>query len=266
MHCVPRYARGESEKIRASSGLSQSWLTAWSATRPRATFSRMLPAVAVQPCGNVVVDRSEELQELDVAVLGKAGADHLAGGDIQGGERGCGAVALAVMGHCLTATLRRDRGVRDTTGGYDSLHFVPWRRPVLRKLDLGKDRDRLRDGGGSAGYSAARSWGVTTQIPPVWHVATLRPVELIEGVKQHARRNLARADLNEKEIALLELLRAPDVYIESGWADFATKVRDAVRTGTVRESALRSAVATEHNTAVRANFERLENTALVSAA
>ena len=117
-------------------------------------------------------------------------------------------------------------------------------------------------GNGPAGYSAARSWGVTTQIPPVWHVATLRPVDTIDGVKQHARRNLARADLNEKEIALLELLRAPDVYIEAGWADFATKVRDAVRTGTVRENALRNAVATEHNAAVRKNFERLEKTVL----
>ncbi len=121
-------------------------------------------------------------------------------------------------------------------------------------------------GVGPAGYSAARSWGVTTQIPPVWHVATLRPVEMIAGVKQHSRRNLARADLNEKEIALLELLRAPEVYIEVSWADFVTKVRDAVRTGKIRESALRSAVTSEHNATVRANFERLENTALVSAA
>lgn len=121
-------------------------------------------------------------------------------------------------------------------------------------------------GVGPAGYSAARSWGVTTQIPPVWHVATLRPVDIIAGVKQHARRNLARTDLNEKEIALLELLRAPEVYIETGWADFVTKVREAVRIGKVREGALRSAVTSEHNAAVRANFERLENSALASAA
>jgi hypothetical protein len=89
---------------------------------------------------------------------------------------------------------------------------------------------------------------------------------MIEGVKQHARRNLARADLNEKEIALLELLRAPEVYIETGWANFATKVRDAARTGGIREDALKIAVASEHNAAVRANFARLENTALTSAA
>lgn len=119
---------------------------------------------------------------------------------------------------------------------------------------------------GPAGYSAARSWGVTTQIPPVWHVATLHPVEMIKGVKQHARRNLARADLNEKEIALLELLRAPDVYIEAGWTIFAKKVRDAVESGEVRVNLLRKAVRSERNIAVRTNFEQLESTLLVSAA
>lgn len=49
------------------------------------------------------------------------------------------------------------------------------------------------------------------QVPPAWHVATLRTIDPIEGVTQHERRNLARADLNEKEIALLELLRSPEV-------------------------------------------------------
>ena len=34
-----------------ASGVSQFWLTVWSATRPRATFSRMLSAVAVQTSG-----------------------------------------------------------------------------------------------------------------------------------------------------------------------------------------------------------------------
>lgn len=32
---------------------------------------------------------------------------------------------------------------------------------------------------GPAGYSAARAWGVTTQVPPRWHVATLRTVDPI---------------------------------------------------------------------------------------
>jgi len=117
-------------------------------------------------------------------------------------------------------------------------------------------------GVGPAGYSAARAWGVTTQIPPVWHVATLRTVDPIDGVEQHGRRNLARMDLNEKEIALLELLRAPEVYVEAGWAELVRKVRAAAEAGEVRVDDLRAAVAGEYNRAVRDNFARLESDAL----
>lgn len=110
---------------------------------------------------------------------------------------------------------------------------------------------------GPAGYSAARAWGVTTQVPPVWHVATLRTVDPIDGVVQHDRKNLSRADLNEKEIALLELLRSPDVYVEAGWDALVGKVRSALRAGEIRAERLREAVPGEHNRAVRDNFARL---------
>jgi hypothetical protein len=43
--------------------------------------------------------RPQELQELGVAVTGKALTDHRAGQDIQGGEQRRGAVALLVVGH-----------------------------------------------------------------------------------------------------------------------------------------------------------------------
>lgn len=118
---------------------------------------------------------------------------------------------------------------------------------------------------GPAGYSAARTWGVTTQIPPVWHVATLRTVDPIAGVAQHDRRNLARADLNEKEIALLELLRSPEVYVEAGWGALVEKVRVALRAGEVSSDRLREAVPGEHNRAVRNNFARLESSVLAAA-
>jgi len=118
---------------------------------------------------------------------------------------------------------------------------------------------------GPAGYSAARAWGVTTQIPPVWHVATLRTVDPIDGVTQHERKNLARTDLNEKEIALLELLRAPEVYVEAGWDTLARKVRAALRAGEIHPDRLRDAVPGEYNRAVRDNFARLEASALAAA-
>lgn len=112
-------------------------------------------------------------------------------------------------------------------------------------------------GVGPAGYSAARAWGVTTQVPPVWHVATLRTVDPIEGVTQHERRNLARADLNEKEIALLELLRSPEVYVEAGWDALVDRFSASLANREVDLERLRTAVPGEYNRAVRDNFARL---------
>lgn len=120
-------------------------------------------------------------------------------------------------------------------------------------------------GVGPAGYSAARAWGVTTQVPPVWHVATLRTVDPIEGVAQHERKNLARADLNEKEIALLELLRSPEVYVEAGWDVLVDRVRTSLRSSEVDLERLREAVPGEYNRAVRDNFARLVEATAVAA-
>jgi hypothetical protein len=112
-------------------------------------------------------------------------------------------------------------------------------------------------GVGPAGYSAARTWGVTTQLPPVWHVAALRTVDPIDGVQQHNRTNVARTDLNEKEIALLEILRAPEVFVEAGWDVLADKVRSALDAGQIHLDRLRDAVPGEYSRAVRDNFARL---------
>jgi hypothetical protein len=118
---------------------------------------------------------------------------------------------------------------------------------------------------GPAGYSAARAWGVTTQVPPVWHVATLRTVNPIDGVVQHDRKNLARADLNEKEIALLELLRSPEVFVEAGWEALVDKVRASLRDGEISAERLRDAAPGEYNRAVRDNFSRLESATMAAA-
>ena len=96
-------------------------------------------------------------------------------------------------------------------------------------------------------------------------MAALRTVDPIEGVSQHGRKNLARADLNEKEIALLELLRSPEVYVETGWDALVDKVRASVRAGEISAERLRDAVPGEHNRAVRDNFARLETDALAAA-
>ena len=112
-------------------------------------------------------------------------------------------------------------------------------------------------GSGPAGYSAAREWGVTTQIPVSFHVATFWPTDPIAGMAQRSRRNKERATLNPKEIALLELLRASDVYVEAGWGALVERVRDALAQSDVREAALRNAVAGERNVTARESFDNL---------
>jgi hypothetical protein len=118
---------------------------------------------------------------------------------------------------------------------------------------------------GPSGYSAARVWGVTTQVPAAWHVATLRTVNPIDGVVQHDRKNLARADLNEKEIALLELLRDPEVYVEAGWEALVDQFRASLRKGEVDLNRLHEAIPGEYNRSVRDNFARLSQAAAAAA-
>lgn len=126
-------------------------------------------------------------------------------------------------------------------------------------------------GVGLAGFSAAREWGVTTQVPASVHVATLKKVEGFEGVKQTVRSNLARADLNAKEIALLELMREPDVYVEAGWDALVAAVRDAIVIRAVRVDRLRFAGHCEYDLATGSNIDRLlanlnESTPVVASA
>lgn len=112
-------------------------------------------------------------------------------------------------------------------------------------------------GVGPAGFSAAREWGVTTQVPATYHVAALWTVAPIDGVTQSSRRNRARGELNPREIALLELLRDPHVFVESGWESLVHRYIDARARGLVRESPLGRAVASERNQSVRSNFATL---------
>lgn len=164
-----------------------------------------------------------------------------------------------------TATAARQAASRAARNG----ELLPVRRGLYyrgAKTRYGMTRPRAEEvarevlgeaGSGPAGYSAAREWGVTTQVPSSFHVATLWPTDPISGVTQHARRNKERAKLNAKEIALLELLRGPDVYVESGWDALVDRVRDALRAREVREAALRAAVLGERNAAVRESFGKL---------
>lgn len=164
-----------------------------------------------------------------------------------------------------TATAARQAASRAARSG----ELMPVRRGLYyrgAKTRYGMTRPRIEEivrevlgeaGNGPAGYSAAREWGVTTQVPSSFHVAALWTSGPIEGVTQHARSNRERVTLNPKEIALLELMRAPEVYIEAGWNTLASKVRDALSDGVVNEGRLRVAAAGERKVTARENFDRL---------
>ncbi len=135
---------------------------------------------------------------------------------------------------------------------------VPTRYGMTRPSDGEALKVMLGERGvGPAGYSAARAWGVTTQIPAVTEVATLGARKRIRNVKLITRSNLRRADLNEMEIALLELLRDPSTLVESGWDSLIERVQKAAVDGRIRPQALRAALPGESSRAVRDNFAKL---------
>ena len=114
-----------------------------------------------------------------------------------------------------------------------------------------------RKGVGPAGFSAAREWSLTTQVPPALHMAALKPAKDLPGIMLTVRSNLFRVGLKYKEIALLELLRDPEVYVEAGWralvqAAFAAEDSREVRIGKVLTVAAR-----ERDLATRTNGARL---------
>jgi hypothetical protein len=112
-------------------------------------------------------------------------------------------------------------------------------------------------GVGPSGYSAARALGLTTQLPPKYEVTTFKIVGAIQGVSQRARSNQLRAGLNAREIAILEVLRAPDVFSERGWDAFVQAVRDLAARGEVDVHRTFAAARAERHVATRANASRL---------
>ena len=116
-----------------------------------------------------------------------------------------------------------------------------------------------RKGVGPAGFSAAREWSLTTQVPPALHLASLKPAKDLPGVTLTVRSNLDRVGLTYKEIALIELLRDPEVYVEHGWAALVKAVAAADATREVRIGQALAAAAGERDVATRANATRLRD-------
>ncbi len=114
-----------------------------------------------------------------------------------------------------------------------------------------------RRGIGPAGFSAAREWSLTTQVPPALHIAVLKPAKDLPGITLSVRSNLDRVDLRYKEIALVELLRGPEIYVEAGWRSLVEAVAGAVAAREVRIGKVLAVAASERDVATRANAARL---------
>jgi predicted transcriptional regulator of viral defense system len=114
-------------------------------------------------------------------------------------------------------------------------------------------------GAGPAGVSAARLFGLTTQVPAVEQVGVPgRAPERMRGVRFSSRPYSRREyDLNAYEVALLELLRAFDEVAERPWADLADAVDEAVRDGRIRPERVAVAVEEEHDRSAREGWRRL---------
>jgi len=109
-------------------------------------------------------------------------------------------------------------------------------------------------GVGPAGFTAARHLGLTTQVPREVEYSTVgRVPTALAGIRVVKRGNLDRVRLSATEIAILEVLRDPATFVETGW----TGLVDSVRMRKVELEALAAVAAKERPVAVRANLKKL---------
>lgn len=118
-----------------------------------------------------------------------------------------------------------------------------------------------KTGVGPTGYSAARAFGLTTQVPatPAMAITGHRaPTGL--PVKVTTRSNTARAVLRPLEIAALELLRGDwETTVDGGWPALVSAVGESVASRKLRWNKLVTAAKREHSPAMRETLTRLQD-------
>ncbi|WP_305091849.1 hypothetical protein [Prescottella sp. R16] len=116
-------------------------------------------------------------------------------------------------------------------------------------------------GVGPTGFSAARAFGLTTQVPAQPAIAvTGRRVPAGLPVRVTTRSNPARASLRPLEIAALELLRGDwKTTVDEGWEALVSALGAATASRKLRWNKLVAAAEHEHSSALREALARLQD-------
>lgn len=107
-------------------------------------------------------------------------------------------------------------------------------------------------GSGPSGVSAARTLGLTTQVPSVVEVAVPGKVpDPVSGVRFRSR-SFARREhrLTPIEVSVIELLRYPDSS-EEGWPDISERIASLISENVVRREALDEVIRDERHRGAR---------------
>lgn len=141
-----------------------------------------------------------------------------------------------------------------------------WVKPKATKFGFGRPDPMAAalvaagPGSGPAGWSASQALGLSTQLPATPLIAVPgRPPKGLAGVDFVGRSNLSRCDLNQSEIAVLEVMRDfPDFTDRSKtWADAATQIHNQIVMGRVDRNRLLTCARNERNRRVRDRAQQL---------
>lgn len=140
------------------------------------------------------------------------------------------------------------------------LYYRPPGRGRRRPLPLEAGLAIAGSGAGPASVSAARMFGLTTQVPGVDVVAVPgRAPQARDGVR-FVSRSFSRRELglNPYEAGLLEVLRDFDKVSEGPFDQLVGIIEGAIESGKIRPDAVRDAVAEEWDVATRDRWQRIE--------
>jgi hypothetical protein len=150
--------------------------------------------------------------------------------------------------------VRAAKGLYFTSGPADPVFGKRKPSPVEVASEVAKGQ-----GVGPAGASAAAYLGLTTQVAPRPVLAVVGPAPTgVAGVEWQTRNNVARAQLNFAEVALVELLAVYPYGVEAEWPEVVARVADLREAGRIDVDRVATVGASERRKPqLQENLERL---------